>query len=374
MPQCPNCGRKTHYGTYCLWCHYPLIRHRFAGYGKKRVQPTGASEQPIIPVEKIIDDIQQRAITDAEKESTRIISESKQTTEQLVREISEQVEREYRRILEEAVQKISEEIGEEDELPAMLTDNAAVQGFQPDRPLPSDTLIKVDHQQDEVRRVPITRQIRVFIIDRDFFFSRGLRRYLSRSNDIEVIGTSENFTGDTLLMVDRLRPDVVLVDIDLPSAGGFELTRQVLNRFPAMPVIILTPYANDEQILLALESGATGYLEKDTTAEGFADAIRRVSAEEHIISNLLTIPAVAREVRNQFQDTIGIAESYDGTLDEQEMDMLGYLADGYSSEQVADSMVMSNQAMKDALASIRRKLLVNVAFFPEDIKVGKQPL
>lgn len=371
MPQCPNCGRKTHHGTYCLWCHYPLIRHRFTGYSRKKAQLAGTTEQSRIPAEQTINDIRQKARIEDEEESTRIISSSEQISDQLIRNIKEQIERESRRILEEAVEKISKETEDKDRVPVISTKNAVVQGYQQDQPLPGGTLVTGKRRQNEARKIPITGKTRVFIVDQDFFFCQGLQRYLSRSDDIEVIGISEAFVEDTVLTAAKLHSEVALVDIDLPSSRGFDLAQQLDNCFPAIPVIILTPHTDDEQILRALKSGAMGYLGKDTSAEGFASAIRRVSAEEYIINHLLTIPGVARKVQHHFQGIVGAEEGNTGVPNGQEMAVLGYLADGYTSEQVADTLVMSSQTIEEVLASIRRKLLISAATSPDDPAVAK---
>ena len=102
-----------------------------------------------------------------------------------------------------------------------------------------------------------------------------------------------------------------------------------------------------------------GYLDKGTDTEGFVGAIRRVSADEYIINDMLTIPAVARKVHRHFKDIFGAEKDNANTPDEQEIAVIGYLADGYSSTQVADILTMSNQVIGDTLDSIRRKLLMS---------------
>ena len=371
MPQCPNCDRKTDHGTYCLWCHYPLIRHRFAGYNKKKAQSAGTAEQSRIAAEQTIKDIRQKAGVEAEEESTRIISSSEQISDRLTRNIKEQVERESRRILEETGPKINAETGSEDGVPVMPTKNAEVQGYREDQLLPGGLLATGKRRQNEARRIQIAGKTRVFIVDQDFFFCQGLQRHLSRSGDIEVIGISAAFVEDTVLTAAKLHSEVALVDIDLPSSRGFDLAQQLNNCFPAIPVIMLTPHADDEQILRALKTGAVGYLSKDTTAEGFASAIRRVSGEEYIINDLLTIPGVARRVWRHFQGIIGAEEDNAGVPNGQEIAVLGYLVDGYSSEQVADTLAMNDQTVEEVLASIRRKLLISAATPLDDPDVAK---
>ena len=359
MPQCPNCGRKTHRGTYCLWCYYPLTKHRFSVRDRKRTQATGTVKQPRMPAQQVINDLQHEVQIEAEKESARIISRSKRIAELFIQDIKEEVEKESQRILHKATEKIDQETKAKAEAPDNLIEDAADPGYQPDQSRQIDTLLTNNNQQDTANDDNITHRIRVFVIDQDVFFCQGLQLCLSSDIDIEVTGMAKDYVEDTVVTLNQLKPDIVLVDIDLPSAGGFNVVQKIRGRFPAIPVVIITPYPDNEQIIPAIKSGATGYLDKGTGTEGFVDAIRRVSAGEYIINDMLTIPAVARKVHRHFKDTIGAGKDDASTPDGQEIAVIGYLADGYSSTQVADILTMSNQVIGDTLDSIRRKLLMS---------------
>jgi len=203
----------------------------------------------------------------------------------------------------------------------------------------------------------ITDKIKVFVVDRDLFFYEGLCLYLSQTTDIEVIGKSEDFVEDTVLMIEELEPNVVLVDTNLPSTSGLDLARQITERSPSIPVIMLTPYENDSQILAALKAGVAGYLSKDIAGEGLADAIRRVSTGNHIINNLLIRPGVAQRVLSQFQGTAKTTEGLTAALSPEEAEILDCFAQGYSRNQVTPAMAMGNAITEDTLAAIVSKLI-----------------
>ena len=207
------------------------------------------------------------------------------------------------------------------------------------------------------KKARVTDKIKVFIVDRDLLFCQGLRLYLSQTRDMEVIGNSEDFAKDTALMIEELASDVVLVDADLPSLSGFDLARQLTRHSPSIAVIMLVPYEDDNHILEALRAGVAGYLSKGITGEGLASAVRRVFKGEHIISELLVRPRTAQRVLLQLQDME--KEGSAKTLSPQEMEMLGYFAYSYSPKQVAHAVAISDETIKESLASIASKLVAD---------------
>ena len=207
------------------------------------------------------------------------------------------------------------------------------------------------------KKARVSNKIRVSIVDRDLLFCQGLRQYLSRTHDVEAIGNSEDFAEDTALMIEELASDVVLVDADLPSLSGFDLARQLTRHSPSIAVIMLVPYEDDNHILEAVKAGVAGYLSKGITGEGLASAVRRVFKGEHIISELLVRPRTAQRVLQQLQDME--KEGSAKTLSPQEMEMLGYFAYSYSPKQVAHAMAISDETIKESLASIASKLVAD---------------
>lgn len=339
MAKCPNCGRKT-YGDSCQWCNYPLIRRRFPWQVRRERRPKKLAEQAEVKAEQIIKDAREKAKKEAEKESARIVVESKQKAEQLADEIKGEAEREAARIIEEAMQKVKKEAGEERTMAMGKAEKAAEQ---------------IAEQAPPSQKVQVTDKIKVFVIDDQDLFRQGLRLLLSQTDDIELIGES-GVLEYTLPLIEELAPDLVLIDIHLPWLSGLGLAQRVSQRSPGISVIILTSYEDDNQIFEALKAGVAGYLSKDIAPEGFASAIRRVFKGEHIIDEVVVRPRVAQRVLTQLQGME--KEGLTKPLSPQEMEMLGYFANGYLRKQVAHAMGVSEQQITDRMASIVSKNLL----------------
>jgi len=205
-------------------------------------------------------------------------------------------------------------------------------------------------------------KIQLFVIDNNILFRQGLRQALNQSDDIEVVGEAD--IGDEALdLVASFSPEVVLLDIGLPLLRGLNVGRQITQRSPAISVVILAPYDDDEQLFQAVKSGAIGYMTKESSADDLASAIRRIHHGERPINEMvLTRPKVAEKVLKQFQDLslMGTAmETLSTPLTPRELEILNYVARGYINKQIAYKLSISEQTIKNHLTSILRKLDAN---------------
>jgi len=312
-------------------------------------------------VEQIIREARERVSKQAEAESAKIMAEqlARDIKEQAKKEAREKAKQEAEQIIREAMPAAWEEGGKEPSVAIEEPEERMEPVTEQSSPTPADSFEIQNHHPVEVRNAQIADKIKVFVVDRDFLFYEGLRLYLSQTEDIAVIGKSEDFVEDTGLMIEELEPNVVLVDTNLPSTSGFDLTRQISGHLPAIPVIMLTPYTNDDQTLAALKAGAAGYLGKDITAEELASAIRRVSTGDHIINHLLARPRVAQLVLNQLQDTAKTTDDPATSLSPEATEILSYLARGYSRKQATHAMAMDDETIEDTLAAIVSKLIAS---------------
>ena len=205
-------------------------------------------------------------------------------------------------------------------------------------------------------------KIEVFIIDNNILFRQGLRQALNQSEDIEVVGESD-IDEEALELVASFSPEIVLLDIGLPLLKGLNMGRQITQRSPAISVVMMTPYDDDEQLFQAIKSGAVGYVTKEVTADQLASAIRRIHQGERIINEMvLTRPKVAEKVLKQFQDLslMGIGmEMLASPLTPRELEILSYVARGYINKQVAHKLGVSEQTVKNHMTSVLRKLDAN---------------
>ncbi|GAH90359.1 unnamed protein product [marine sediment metagenome] len=205
-------------------------------------------------------------------------------------------------------------------------------------------------------------KIGVFVIDNNSLFREGLRQTLNQMEDIEVVAES-NINDEALELIASFSPDIVLLDIGLPFFTGLNLARRITQRSPGILVIALTPYQDDEQLFQAIKAGAVCYLSKDVTTDELALAIRRVHQGEHIITEaVLTQPRVAERVLKQFQDIslVGVAmEKLAVPLTPRELEVITYVARGYVNKQIAHKLSISEQAIKNHMSSVLRKLDAN---------------
>lgn len=205
-------------------------------------------------------------------------------------------------------------------------------------------------------------KIKVFVIDSNVLFREGIRQALSHTDDVEVVGESD-INIAAVELVASFSPQVVLLDIGLPLLSGLRLVRQITQRSPAVSVITLTPYDDDEQLFQVIKSGAAGYLNKNVSADELAAAVRKVHRGEHIINGMvLTRPRVAERMLKQFQDLslAGVAmEALAAPLTPKELEILTYVAGGYMNKQIAYKLSISEQTIKNHMSSILRKLDAN---------------
>lgn len=124
--------------------------------------------------------------------------------------------------------------------------------------------------------------IRVLLVDDHQVVRDGLQHMLEQENDLEVIGQGAD-SEETFRQIEKLRPDVILMDIKMPGVDGIELTRQVKRKFPSCNVIMLTLF--DQYFNQAMEAGASGYLLKDIKSKELANAIRQVNNGQIVTSS-----------------------------------------------------------------------------------------
>lgn len=204
-------------------------------------------------------------------------------------------------------------------------------------------------------------KIQVIIISQQVFFRQGIEHSLSKVRDITISATAE-ISDEVLSIIDKLPPDVALLDIDTPSGAGLKLVRKIKRHLPTIGVVVLTSNPDDAQLFQALKAQAVAYLGKEITASELVKTIRGVSRGEHPINESLTTrPKLAEQVLQQFQELSlrSEAESFISPLTPREMEILRYIAQGYLNKQIAAELDISEQTIKNHVTSILRKLNAN---------------
>jgi len=200
--------------------------------------------------------------------------------------------------------------------------------------------------------------IRVLLVDDQTLIRQGIAMLLELEPDLEVVGA----VGDgraAIEAVERLRPDVVLMDVRMPEMDGVTATRELHRRFPDIGVIILTTFDDDEYIFEGLKAGARGYLLKDISSEEMAEAVRTVARGEALIQ-----PSIARKVVAEFSRLAAGSSpapersplKMPGALTERELDVLKALARGMSNKEIAAALVITEGTVKTHISNILAKL------------------
>ena len=196
-----------------------------------------------------------------------------------------------------------------------------------------------------------SNHIRVLIAEDQTLMRQGLKTILDLEDGFAVVGEA----SDGQEAVERalaLRPDIVLMDVQMPRMNGVEATNLLAAALPTTRVIILTTFDYDEYVFDGIKAGARGYLLKDTPASELLAAIRRVHAGESIIQ-----PSVATRMIAEFTRRRDAAQAPEyETLSERERDVLRLLADGLSNKEIATQLVLAEGTVKNHVSTILDKL------------------
>jgi len=206
--------------------------------------------------------------------------------------------------------------------------------------------------------------IRVIIIDEQPLFREGIRATLERMGDCIIVGESTD-AADVFEIVRASNPDVALIDAGLTSSDPLEIARQTRHLAPRMAIIILTPSEDEERLFQSIKVGAAAYYPRSITADALADAVRKVSHGEYLINDdVLSKPQLASRVLKSFRELTveeedGGAKDLYSPLSSREVEILDYIARGNSNKEIAKSLKISDQTVKNHITSILKKLSVN---------------
>ena len=201
-------------------------------------------------------------------------------------------------------------------------------------------------------------KIKVIIIDEHAFFRAGVHQTLAQQPDLEVSECAP--TQNVLALIEANLPDVALLGSDLASLSGIELSRIIAQSYPNTKVIVLSPDPDDEELFEVIKTAAAACLSKGTSADDLANTIRRTCKGEYPINDsLMARPKVARRVLNQFSSFTKTMEGLDAPLTKRETQILTYIAEGNSNKEIARTLDISEQTIKNHVSAILRKLNVN---------------
>jgi DNA-binding NarL/FixJ family response regulator len=198
---------------------------------------------------------------------------------------------------------------------------------------------------------PDSDRIRVVVVDDHAVVRSGLLAFLEGENDLEVVGAAEGGAEalDLLARLDSegVRPDVVLMDLQMRPVDGIESTRMVRARYDDVEVVALTSFGEPDRVQRALEAGASGYLLKDADADEVAAAIRAAHRGE-----LQLDPAVARRLMSTLQEP----RAFSGELTARELDVVTLIGEGKANKEIALQLGIGERTARTHVSNILRKL------------------
>ena len=201
-----------------------------------------------------------------------------------------------------------------------------------------------------MNKVNLNRTIRILIADDHALFREGLRRILELEEDIKIIGEA-NDGAETLQLANRLKPDVILMDINLPGPNGIRITRQIKKRYRNVYVIMLSMYEDTAHIMESFQAGASAYVIKTSPSGELIETIRSAYREEVSIP-----PAIEHKLLEGIREPNFMSGAKWGNLTKREVRILKLVASGNSNREIADRLFVSEKTVKNHLNHIYRKL------------------
>lgn len=193
--------------------------------------------------------------------------------------------------------------------------------------------------------MPMNPKVRVLLVDDHGVVRQGMKLYLATDSSIEVVGEANN-GQEALTQVEKLEPDVVIMDLLMPVMDGISAIREIKKHFPEVEIVAVTSVLEDKKVVDAVQAGAMGYLLKDTDAAALSEAIHAASRGEVRLH-----PEAAKRLMREVR-TPEMRES----LTPRETEILKLLAQGHSNKHIARETGVEERTVKAHVSSILAKL------------------
>ena len=193
------------------------------------------------------------------------------------------------------------------------------------------------------------KPIRIFMADDHAIVRKGLRTLIESESDMEVIGEASDGV-EAVLKVRSLQPDVILMDLVMPRQGGVEAIIEIKKENPDARILVLTSFAEEEKVFSAIKAGALGYLLKDTSPEQLLQAIHDVYRGESSLH-----PTIALKLIRELRQPSNLPPTND-PLTEREVEVVKLVAQGFTNQEIADTLFISERTVGNHIGSMLSKL------------------
>ncbi len=195
---------------------------------------------------------------------------------------------------------------------------------------------------------------RILLVDDHEVVRLGLKTLLERHSQFEVVGEAST-AREAIEMVDRLEPEVVVMDIRLPGKSGIEACEEIVKKHPDTKVIMLTSYAEDEMLFSAIRAGASGYVLKQIGSDDLVKALEAIARGEALLDPAVT-QRVFQEVRRAVKEEEASAFAH---LSQQEKHVLLLVSEGKTNREIAKALYLGEGTVRNYVSSVLSKLGVN---------------
>jgi len=193
---------------------------------------------------------------------------------------------------------------------------------------------------------------RIIIVEDHTILREGLKALLTTNPDIEIAGEAGD-GREAMWLVEKLNPDMVMMDLSMPRMDGMQAIREIKRRWPKMKILALTAHKTEEYVLTTLKAGADGYLLKDSTYEEMMTAVKSVLGGKRFLS-----PGISEGVIEGYlegKQPIKVQGAWDN-LTSREREVLKLIAEGYRNKEIADLLVISPKTVEKHRANLMIKL------------------
>lgn len=194
--------------------------------------------------------------------------------------------------------------------------------------------------------------IKLVIADDHLMLREGFKTLLRKEANIQIVGEAEN-GRELLQIIEKVKPDVVITDIQMPLMGGVEATKRIRITYPKIGVIALTMYTENSMVIDMLKAGAKGYLTKNTSKEELIDAIDSVYAGENYFSND-TSPGLTRLINKN--DLNPFRQENGAILSKKEISIIQLICQEYSTKQIAPEVHLTKRTVDSYREKIQEKI------------------